>query len=63
MKKSRQAKIVTMSDLSKAQNTPQLTCWMSLGADGMPDNLIKECLKKPDCIKISLKNRANEITG
>ncbi len=24
------------------------TCWMSLGADGMPDNLIKEGLKQPE---------------
>jgi hypothetical protein len=40
-----------MSDLVKAQNTPQFnwyTQWMSLGANGMPDNLIKEDLKQPD---------------
>ncbi len=34
-----------MSDLIKAQNTPQFnwyTCWTSLGNNGMPDNLIKK---------------------
>jgi hypothetical protein len=29
----------------------------------MPDNLIKEGLKQPDCIKISFKKGAKEITG
>ena len=55
-----------MSDLIKAQNMPQFnwcTQWMSLGADGMPDNLIKEGLKQPDHIKISFKKGAEEITG
>jgi hypothetical protein len=40
-----------MSDLVKAQNTPQFnwyTRWMSLGAHGTPDNLTKEDLKQPD---------------
>jgi hypothetical protein len=49
--KSRQAKIMTMSDLVKAQNLPQFnwyTCWMSLGADGTLDKLIKEGLKQPN---------------
>jgi hypothetical protein len=55
-----------MSDLIKAQNTPQFngyTRLTSLGADGMPDNLIKEDLKQPNGIKISFKKRAKEITG
>ncbi len=55
-----------MSDLIKAQNTPQFnwyTCWTSLGANGTPDNLIKEGLKQPDCIKISFKKGAKELTG
>jgi hypothetical protein len=55
-----------MSDLIKAKNTPQFnwyTCWMSLGANGTPDNLIKEGLKQPDRIKISFKKGAKEITG
>jgi hypothetical protein len=46
-----QAKIVTMSDLIKAQQTPQFnwyTRWTSLGANGMPDKLIKEGMKQPD---------------
>jgi hypothetical protein len=46
-----------MSDLVKAQNT-----WMSLGADGTPDKLIKEGLKQPNQIKISFKKGAKEIT-
>jgi hypothetical protein len=55
-----------MSDLIKSQNTPQFnwyTCWMSLGANGTPDNLIKEGLKQPNCIKISFAKGAKEITG
>jgi hypothetical protein len=55
-----------MSDLIKAQNTPWFnwyTCWTSLGADGMPDNLIEEDLKQPDHNKISFKKGAKEITG
>jgi hypothetical protein len=55
-----------MSDLIKVQNTPQFkwyTCWTSLGANGTPDNLIKEALKQPDCIKISFEKGAKEITG
>jgi hypothetical protein len=55
-----------MSELAKAQNTLQLnryTCWMSLGADGTPDNLIKEGLKQPNQIKIFFMKGAMEITG
>ncbi len=55
-----------MSDLVKAQNTPQFnwdTWWTSLGADGMPDNLIEEGLKQPDQIKVSFEKGAKEITG
>jgi hypothetical protein len=53
-----------MSDLVKAQNTPQFnwyTPWTSLGADDMPDNLIKEGLKQPNQIKISFKKNSKEI--
>jgi hypothetical protein len=35
---------------------------MSLGADGIPYNLIKEGLKQPDQIKISFEKGAKEIT-
>ncbi len=60
-----------MSDLIKAQNTPQFnwyTHWTSLGADGMPNKLIKEGLKQPNWIKISFKknskdSNSKEITG
>ncbi len=55
-----------MSDLIKVQNMPQFnwyTCWMALGADGTPDNLIKEGLKQPNPIKISFHNGTKEITG
>jgi hypothetical protein len=60
-----------MSDLIKAQNTPQFnwyTRWMSLGTDGTPDKLIKEGLKQPDWIKIFFKKNfkdlnSKEITG
>ncbi len=58
--------IVTMSDLVKVQNTPQFnwdTCWTSVGADGMPDKLIKEGLKQPDWIKVSFEKGTKEITG
>jgi hypothetical protein len=34
-----------------------------LGADGTPDNLIKEGLKQPDQIKISFEKGTEEITG
>ncbi len=57
---------MTLLDLIKVQNTPQFnwyTSWTSLGADGMPDNLIKEGLKQPECIKISFEKGAKEITG
>ena len=55
-----------MSDLVKAQNTPQFnwyTQWTLLGANGMPDKLIKEGLKQPDQIKVSFGKGAKEITG
>jgi hypothetical protein len=60
-----------MSDLVKAQNTPQFnlyTCWTSLGADGTPDKQIKEGLKQPNQIKISFEKNSKglnskEITG
>ncbi len=63
--------IVTVSDLVKAQNTPQFnwyTCWTSLSTDGTPDKLIKEGLKQPNRIKISFKknskdSNSKEITG
>jgi hypothetical protein len=62
--KSRQAKIVTMSDLIKAQNTPQFnwyTRWTSLGANGTPDKLIKEVLKQPNQIKIFFKKNYKDL--
>ncbi len=60
-----------MSDLVKAQNTPQFnwyTCWMSLGADGTQDKLIEEGLKQPNWIKTSFEknskeSNSKEITG
>jgi hypothetical protein len=55
-----------MSDLIKAQNTPQFNWynhWTSLGANVTPDNLIKEGLKQPNQIKISFEKGAKEITG
>jgi hypothetical protein len=55
-----------MSDLIKAQHTPQFnwyTRWISLGANDMPDNLIKEGLKQTDQNKISFEKGAKEITG
>jgi hypothetical protein len=54
-----------MSDLIRAQNTPQFnwyTHWTTLGVNGTPGNLIKEGLKQPDCIKISYEKGAKEIT-
>jgi hypothetical protein len=36
---------------------------MSLGADGMPDNLIEEGLKQPNQIKIFFEKGAKEISG
>jgi hypothetical protein len=36
---------------------------MSLGANGMPDKLIEEGLKRPNQIKISFEKGAKEITG
>ncbi len=62
----KKVQIVTMSDLVKAQNTPQFnwyTCWMSLGADGIPDKLIKEGTKQPNQIKVSFEKGTKEITG
>jgi hypothetical protein len=62
----KKVQIVMMSDLVKAQNTPQFdwyTCWTSLGADGMPDKLIKDSLKQPDRIKVSFEKGTKEITG
>ncbi len=54
-----------MSDLIKWQNTPQFnwyTQWTSLGANGMPDKLIKKGLKQPNWIKVSFKKETKEIT-
>ncbi len=55
-----------MSDLIKAQNMPQFnwyTWWTSLGADSMPEKLIKEGLKQPDQIKVFFEKGTKEITG
>ncbi len=52
-----------MSDLVKMHNTSQFnwyTCWASLGANSMPDKLIKEGLKQPDWIKISFKKNSKD---
>jgi hypothetical protein len=49
--REKEVRIATMSDLVKAQNTPQFnwyTRWTLLGANGMPDKLIEEDLKQPD---------------
>ncbi len=62
----KKVQIVMMSDLVKAQNMPQFTWytrWMSLGANGMPDKLIKEGLKQPNQIKVSFEKGTKEITG
>ncbi len=55
-----------MSYLIKAQQTPQFnwdTCWTSLGANEMPDKLIKEGMKQLDQITISFKRGTKNITG
>jgi hypothetical protein len=55
-----------MSDLVKVRNMPQFnwhTHWMSLGADGTPDKLIKEGLKQPNQIKVTFEKGTKEITG
>jgi hypothetical protein len=55
-----------MSDLVKAQNMPQFnwyTHWMSLGADGTPDKLIKEGLKQPNQIKISFEKNSKDLNS
>jgi hypothetical protein len=36
---------------------------MLLGADGMPDKLIKEGLKQPNQIKVSFEKGTKKITG
>jgi hypothetical protein len=53
-----------MSDLVKAQATHQsawYTCRTSLGADGVPDKLIKEDLQQPHQIKISFEEGSKNI--
>jgi hypothetical protein len=55
-----------MSDLIKAQQTPQFnwyTCWTSLVANGMPDKLIEKGMKQTDCIKITFKKGTKDVTG
>ncbi len=55
-----------ISDLVKAQNTPQSNWyaqWTSLGANGMLDKLIEDSLKQPNQIKVSFEKGAKEITG
>jgi hypothetical protein len=55
-----------MSDLVKAQNTPQFnwyTRWTSLGADGTPDKLIEEGLKQLNRIKISFKKNSKDLNS
>jgi hypothetical protein len=55
-----------MSELVKVQNMHQFnwyTGWMSLGANGTLDKLIKKGLKQPNQIKVSFEKRTKEITG
>jgi hypothetical protein len=55
-----------MLDLIKAQQTPQFnwyTCLTFLGANGMPDKLIKELMKQPDRIKITFEKGTQDNTG
>jgi hypothetical protein len=57
---------VTISNLIKAQNTPQFNWYTqltSLGANGMPDKLIEEGLKQPNQTKVSFEKGTKEITG
>jgi hypothetical protein len=64
--KTKKELIVSMSDLVKAQNTPQsnwYTLWSSLGGNGTPDKLIKKGLKQPNQIKVSFEKGAKEITS
>jgi hypothetical protein len=64
--RQKKVQIVMMSYLVKAQNTPRFnwyTHWTSLGADGMPDKLIKEGPKQPNQIKVSFEKGTKEITG
>lgn len=52
-----------MSDLLKAKDSPQFnwyTTWTSLGADGLPNNLIEEGMKQPDTIKVQYKTGTKE---
>ncbi len=63
---NKKVKIVTMSDLVKAQNMPQFnwyTHWTSLGANGTSDKLIKEGQKQPNQIKVSFEKGTKEIIG
>jgi hypothetical protein len=39
------------------------TCWTLLGADGLPDKVIKEGLKQPKRIKVSFEKEQKEHTG
>jgi hypothetical protein len=53
-----------MSDLTKAQATHQLSWYThrtSLGADGVPDKLIKEDLRQSHQIKISFEEGSKDI--
>ncbi len=55
-----------MSGILKAQAMPQFnwyTCWTLLGTDGLPDKLIEEGLKQPNCIKVSFEKGQKEHTG
>jgi hypothetical protein len=57
-------RFLTMSNLIKAQATPQLawyTSRTSLGANGMPDKLIKEDLQQPHQIEISFEEGEKDI--
>jgi hypothetical protein len=55
---------LTMSDLTKAQATHQSAwyiCRTSLGANEIPDKLIKEELQQPHQIRISFEEGSKDI--
>jgi hypothetical protein len=56
--------MLTISNLTKAQATQQFAWYTSrtpLGADGIPDKLIKEDLQQPHQIKISFEEGSKDI--
>jgi hypothetical protein len=52
------------SDKSSSDTPVQLVFLLDfLGADGMPDKLIKEGMKQPDQIKTTFEKGTNDVTG